>query len=966
MQLDHSLTLENSLSINNSSPWGTAFHHLNPLTSADRSFGLTSASVSSPRPREIAFVDANVTDYQELVAGFRPEIEIHILNPLQDGVVQIEQHLATYNGSISGLHLISHGASGELQLGKTGLNLDDLSHYSRHLQSWSEALTPDADILLYGCNVAAGATGTEFVQRFAQLTKADIAASNDLTGSTRLAGNWQLEVSTGEITVLSAVTPEATQSYQNVLDDAAFAWAKSMGGNIGGSGQAIAADNLGNVYSVGNFQGTGDFDPGSGTFNLTDTGHGDVFVSKLDTNGNFVWAKRLGGSGVDSGNSIFVDDSGNVYITGSFQETADFDPGSGTFNLTSSGVQDIFVAKLDTNGNFVWAKRLGGHNSEESYDIAVDGSGHVYTTGSFRATVDFDPGNDVFNLTSNGAEDAFVSKLDINGNFVWAKSFGGDTVSNDIAYDICVDTVGNVYTTGLFYGTIDFDPSSINTFNLTNDGATPGFISKLDTNGNFLWAKNTAAYINDVLVDKLGNIYTTGYFGGIVDFDLGQGTFNLTSAGLGDIFISKLDISGGFVWARRLGGSANDEALSISVDHAGNVYTTGFFSGTVNYANPSHTPTPADFNPGIGTFNLTNTGYSDAFISKLNADGNFVWAKRMGGKTSAGNRCIYVDREGNVYATGFYSDTTLDFDPGSGTFYLSQGNAFVLKLTPKPTVNSDFNGDGQTDLVWRNNGTSGTDAGKVSIWTMNSSTPVENFELPFKVTDVNWRIEGTGDFNDDGQVDLVWRYYGTTGSDVGKVSIWTMNGVNPVQTVVMPFLVPDVNWKIEGIADFDRDNKLDLVWRNYGTTGTDAGKIAIWTMNGTNPVRTIYMPFVVSDVNWKIDGVADFNNDGDTDLLWRHYGTSGTEAGKVVIWTMDGVNPVQTVEMPFKVTDTNWRIEGVGDFNGDQKADLVWRHYGTTGAEAGKVVIWTMDGVNPVQTVEIPFRVTDPYWQIVL
>jgi hypothetical protein len=193
--------------------------------------------------------------------------------------------------------------------------------------------------------------------------------------------------------------------------DGDFVWAKQMGGTDYDVGQGIAVDMAGNVYTTGYFQGTADFDPGPGSFNLTSTGNEDIFVSKLDSAGNLVWAKQMGGTSGDAGQDIAVDAAGNVYTTGFFYSTVDFDPGPGTFNLTSTGDTDIFVSKLDSAGNFVWAKQMGGTDPDAGYDIAVDAAGNVYTTGYFWGTADFDPGPGSFNLTSAGFSDIFVSKL---------------------------------------------------------------------------------------------------------------------------------------------------------------------------------------------------------------------------------------------------------------------------------------------------------------------------------------------------------------------------------------------------------------------------------------------------------------------------------------------------------------------------------------------------------------------------
>jgi len=190
----------------------------------------------------------------------------------------------------------------------------------------------------------------------------------------------------------------------------ALQWAKAMGGYFSDIGQSIALDGSGNVYTTGYFRGIADFDPGAGVTNLTSAGSYDIFISKLDASGNFVWAKAIGGLTNDLVFSIALDGSGNVYTTGSFEGTVDFDPAAGFYNLTSVGNADIFISKLDASGNFVWANAMGGTDMENGYSIALDGSGNVYTTGVFAGTADFDPGTGVANLTSAGFYDIFVAK----------------------------------------------------------------------------------------------------------------------------------------------------------------------------------------------------------------------------------------------------------------------------------------------------------------------------------------------------------------------------------------------------------------------------------------------------------------------------------------------------------------------------------------------------------------------------
>jgi len=183
-----------------------------------------------------------------------------------------------------------------------------------------------------------------------------------------------------------------------------------------------------------------------------------------------------------------------------------------------------------------WAKSFGGTSADISTTIVVDQMGNVYTTGFFKGTVDFDPSTEISNLNSNGNDDVFVQKMDADGNFLWAKSFGG--ISRDIARCIIVDKTGNVYTTGYYSGTVDFNPSE--EFGLlTSEGENDIFIQKLDSSGNFIWVKSIGGPTSDegssIALDASGNIYSTGYFTGTVDFDIGTGTNSLTSAGFADI-----------------------------------------------------------------------------------------------------------------------------------------------------------------------------------------------------------------------------------------------------------------------------------------------------------------------------------------------------------------------------------------------------------------------------------------------
>lgn len=389
-------------------------------------------------------------------------------------------------------------------------------------------------------------------------------------------------------------------------------WVKSFGSFQQDQGISIAVDVLGNVYTIGFFHGAVDFDPGLGITQLISVADFDIFVQKMDADGNFLWAKSFGGtSPLDIGQSISVDIAGNVYSTGYFSETVDFDPGLGTAYLTSAGDADCFVQKMDTDGNFLWAKTFGGSGEDEGRSITVDDLGNVYTTGGFSGTVDFDNSAETVNLTSQGNKDVFVLKLDTSGNILWAKSFGGGSIIPDIGRSIKLDASGNVFTIGDAAGTIDFDPGPETNLYSSLSSGSDIFVHKMDASGNFIWVKNFGGPYGDngasISLDHLGNIYTTGSFMVIADFDPGDGIANSYSvADMGDTFIQKMDSLGNFVWAKTFGGHNNSEGFDICVDGTASVYGSGYFTESV------------DFDPGPGTayFSSENGSY-DIFILKL-------------------------------------------------------------------------------------------------------------------------------------------------------------------------------------------------------------------------------------------------------------------------------------------------------------------------------------------------------------
>ncbi len=428
-------------------------------------------------------------------------------------------------------------------------------------------------------------------------------------------------------------------------------WASQAGGVNDDIGFAVAFDNQGNQYVSGYFAGTASFGP----YNLVSSGLDDIFVAKLDSSGSWLWAAQAGGTDLDRGSGIALDGAGNIYLIGEFRGSASF----GSLTITSSGNLDTFIAKLDANCNWLWARRAGGASDDLGYRVAVDGLGSTYVTGSFQLSASFGS----FTLTAAGNRDIYAAKLDADGNWLWAVRAGGS--GYDEGTGICLDSAGSAFITGFCTGSASFGPWII-----AASAATDVFAAKLDSGGNWLWVVNVggpgtnADYCFSIASDGLDNALIAGFFKATAQF----GAYSLTSSGNYDIFAAKLNSAGNWLWAAGAGGLDNDRAWGIAADSAGNAYLTGYFS------------TNADFGP----YTLTSGGSIDVFAAKLDSAGNWLWAVGAGSSSSDVGYGIAADGIGNTYLTGEMSGNAV-----FGPFTLTSAGSwdiFTAKLgyPPKP------------------------------------------------------------------------------------------------------------------------------------------------------------------------------------------------------------------------------------------------------------------------------------------
>jgi len=401
------------------------------------------------------------------------------------------------------------------------------------------------------------------------------------------------------------------------------------------------------------------------------------------------WVQSMGGTAGDQSRSMATDKDGNVYVTGTFNGTADFNNRRGIDTLKSGGGTDIFLAKYDAAGKYLWAIKMGGTAADYGQGVTVDAAGNVYVVGYFVLKATFNPAGGDTLRAGAGFNDIFVAKYDANGNYKWAVNMGGSGIN--YGYGIAVSEAGEVYVTGSFSGRTDFDPGAAagDTAYLTaypTSFFNPGydiFVAKYDSTGNYLWAKsmgsdNSSDYGYGIAVDKSGNAYVTGYFSRWADFDPGSGAAVLEARGTigNDGFVAKYDKNGNYIWAKGIGSKYDDNGLGIALDQGSNVYVTGYFSDTAAFYDTTSTPGAA-----VKADSVISAGNYDMFLAKYDSAGHYLWSKTLGGKNDEVGYGVSVGRGGMVCITGYFSDTAVF--KGADTLTASGSwDAFIAKFNP--------------------------------------------------------------------------------------------------------------------------------------------------------------------------------------------------------------------------------------------------------------------------------------------
>ena len=518
---------------------------------------------------------------------------------------------------------------------------------------------------------------------------------------------------------------------------------------------ALKVSSLGEVYFTGVIAGNAYFQNPSIQV-VAGTGSGCDFLAKLNTVGDCEWA-YCAVSDVSVGYSLDMDNQSNIYLSGTFIDSKDFDYKAGTVLIYSnpSTSNNLYIASYDATGTYRWAYRIPTTGNPL---IKVFDNGKVWMQGDYNSNADFDPGTGVNNLLAANATQ-YLTTCTSNGTYQTAAAFNKSNALTERVTAIDASISNNIIVAGTFSGTINFN-NSLNDIVRTSTLDSNAYIASYSNTGTLLWVNQLKgrALIKAIKRDQAGNIYVTGYFVSATYFDENTPTFYISTT-TSDIFIGKYDPNGVMLWIHRIGGAYIDEGHDLSIDANGNVVVTGTFADAIDF-DPSaasfQLTTPqlttngfiakytgngnfihalklvvrnatsvcTDNNNNIfvtgnmvsfGNFNAAGgggvvycTGGSndyDYYLAKYDSAGNYLWAFKIGGYNSNNQKTqIALDNAGNIYFEGFFvgSLDSVDIDPSANENYLNSGKGILIKYSNNGNllwgINSGFYIEGQINV----------------------------------------------------------------------------------------------------------------------------------------------------------------------------------------------------------------------------------------------------------------------------
>ena len=524
-----------------------------------------------------------------------------------------------------------------------------------------------------------------------------------------------------------------------------FIWAHQGGGDQRDHCGDVTVDSEDNYYITGYYNSSAAF----GTETLTSAGGDrDIFIVKYNSNGEVLWAKTAGGPGSDAGFGIDVDNNGNIYITGYFEQTAHF----GVISIEAQDEKDGFIAKYDASGNPEWVKGIYGPNQQVGRAITVDHTGSIYAVGVFKDYAWFH--------TTKGyalADDMYLVKYNSNGSFEWVVTEG--STGDDWAWSVDTAPGGNVYISGFFENNVWFGTNN-NAKYVTSQGHSDGFVASYTTSGDLVWIRTIGSPGKDVgwdvHVDGNGSCFITGTFSETADFgqtlfSLGQSIY-LTSHANTDVFTAKYNATGNLYWAKGGGGSENESGQGVVPDESGGCFITGCFKGQVTFDNQS----------------ASALAYDDIFVLHYGNAGNIEWLITP---SQSGNRYAWeidIDSHSDLLIAGEFTGL-VKFGNEELSSQSGSSDCLLAKVSSREMVHV-FDFEDGTLQGWTWDG----------IYDEQGNGPWPNLGWGFHllwITDnndgiLNW---GTNGFNPSGFSEFngdTWWYADLISPDLSELSSW--------------------------------------------------------------------------------------------------------------------------------------------------------------------------------------------------
>ncbi len=636
-------------------------------------------------------------------------------------------------------------------------------------------------------------------------------------------------------------------------------------------------DAAGNLYVCGEFYGTTQF----GTITLSSSGSQDAFVGKLSSAGNWLWVVKGGGGNSDNCQDLDVDDGGNVSVTGRFYSYASF----GTYSISSRGSYDMWVAKLDTNGTWLWVQKGGSSSDDYGYGVAIGDDGRVYVTGSYYSTAYFDS----HTLSHYQYHDGFVVALETTGQFLWAQRMYGQYY--DYGYGIDVNDNNELSVTGRFSYWINIGGNQLSP-SYQSSSYYRVFIAKYTTAGNHVWSKyagygssSYSAYGEDVSIDDNGEVYFTGWFQYRMQFD-NTWIYAYQQSNNWDCFVAKYNAQGNYVWAQNAGSSSSDYCYAIDINDAtGESVVAGHFHSTIWFGNSY----------------VTNRGSSDAFIAKIPASGGWGDVHTFGGSSSEYGYAVAMANGTTAYG-GYFHGTAYDEDNQISLTAMSSADGFIIVYG----IDSDGDGVGDGTDVFPNESSQWSDYDGDGFGDNASGYNGDNCMYVFGNSTYNMRgcVDSDGDTVADMEDDMPedpTQWEDTDGDGFGN----NPNGTNPDGC---PMLWGN-SWRDQhGCLDLDGDGQSILNDRfpSQPTQWNDSdgdGRGDNWGLPSMNDTRKSHWPG-----EW-IEGAAT------PDMSPLDWDDDGFEDGG-----LDGLTPWDDCE--YEAGDSWKNLVGCPDSDGDGWADI--------------------------------------------